>query len=261
MSEQIRYVAIGDSFTEGVGDILPGGSFRGDLVRGWADRAAEGLATVTGEPILYANLAVRGKLLKPIIDEQLDHALSLKPTIISLNGGGNDMLRPGTDLEWVTKVTVDALQRITDAGVKPLLLSGANPTNFIPGGKKVREKGEALTASIGAFAASQNIQFVNNWADKVLWSRQYWDEDRLHLGPVGHTRVASNVLQTLGFEVPADWQIYAEPQPKPGAKSNSRYVYKHVLPWIGRRLTGRSSGDGRAGKHLDWVEVQPVAPH
>ena len=87
--DSVRYVAIGDSFTEGVGDELPDGS-----VRGWADLVAKGWADGTGRPIEYANLAIRGKLIWPIVDEQLERALALRPTHGSFNGGGNDMLRP-----------------------------------------------------------------------------------------------------------------------------------------------------------------------
>ena len=79
----IRYIAIGDSFTEGVGDEQPDGS-----VRGWADLVAQGLANATGQPVQYANLAIRGRLLAPIIEEQLEPALALRPTLITFNGGG-----------------------------------------------------------------------------------------------------------------------------------------------------------------------------
>src|SRR5690606_5055228 len=103
----IRYVAIGDSFTEGVGDEQPDGS-----IRGWADLVAQGLADATGEPVQYANLAIRGRLLARILAEQLEPAIDLRPTLISLNGGGNDMLRPGTDMPWIIGETERALRRI-----------------------------------------------------------------------------------------------------------------------------------------------------
>ena len=85
----VRFVAIGDSFTEGVGDELPDGR-----VRGWADIAAQGWADASAEPVEYANLAIRGRLVWPILEEQLEPALALRPTHLSFNGGGNDMLRP-----------------------------------------------------------------------------------------------------------------------------------------------------------------------
>ena len=115
-------MAIGDSFTEGVGDEGPNGE-----PRGWADRVAAGLASALGRPIDYANLAVRGRLLEPIVHGQLDEALALepKPTLLSLNGGGNDMMRPGTDLDRLIELTAEAVQRCADADVPLLLLSGA----------------------------------------------------------------------------------------------------------------------------------------
>ena len=129
----IRYVAIGDSFTEGVGDEQPDGS-----VRGWADLVAQGLANATGQPVQYANLAIRGRLLAPIIEEQLEPALALRPTLITFNGGGNDMLRPGTDMPWVIKQTERAMRRILETDTEPLLLAGANPTIGLPRGSAVR---------------------------------------------------------------------------------------------------------------------------
>lgn len=248
----IRYVAIGDSFTEGVGDEQPGGA-----VRGWADLVAQGLADATGEPVEYANLAIRGRLLGPIIAEQLEPALALGPTIISFNGGGNDMLRPGTDIPWIMGETERALRRISEAGVEPLLLAGANPTGGLPSGGKVQKKGDELTASAGALANELGIRFSNNWSDPTLAASQYWSLDRLHLAPVGHHRVASNVLRTLGHAHPADWVIDADPIPAPGMREQLKYTREHVLPWIGRRLTGRSSGDGRTAKHPQFVVVEP----
>ncbi len=89
-----RYVAMGDSLTEGLVDPYPDGS-----PRGWADRFAGHLAAAAGEPLQYANLAIRGRLLRPIIAEQLEPALALKPDVVSLWGGGNDIMRPRVDVD------------------------------------------------------------------------------------------------------------------------------------------------------------------
>ena len=254
--EEIRYVALGDSFTEGVGDEMPDGS-----VRGWADLVAQGLADETGRPVRYANLAIRGRLLAPIIAEQLVPALDLSPasTLISFNGGGNDMLRPGTDIEWIAAETEGALRRIQEAGVEPLLLAGANPTAGLPGGARVKVKGDALVVAAAGIAERLGIRYVDNWSDPVLTGRQFWSHDRLHLGPVGHHRVAANVLRGLGYEPPADWALDADPLPRPSTREQLRYTREHVLPWLQRRLTGRSSGDGRTAKYPDWVRIEPRA--
>ena len=248
----IRYVAIGDSFTEGVGDEQPDGS-----VRGWADLVAQGLADATGEPVEYANLAIRGRLLGPIIAEQLEPAIALGPTVLSFNGGGNDMLRPRTDLASIIAATEGALSRIQAAGIEPLLLAGANPTGGLPSGGSVSKKGSELTRAAGASAARLGIRFSNNWDDEELAGSQYWSLDRLHLAPVGHHRVAANVLRTLGYDAPADWVTTAAPLSRPTVGDQLRYTREHVLPWIGRRLTGRSSGDGRSAKYARFVTVTP----
>lgn len=248
----IRYVAIGDSFTEGVGDERPDGS-----VRGWADLVAQGIADATGAPIQYANLAIRGRLLGPIIAEQLAPALALAPTLVSFNGGGNDMLRPGTDLAWIAAETEGVIRRVQESGAEPILLAGANPTGGLPGGGRVRVKGEELATAAGEIAARLGARYTNNWSDPELSARQYWSHDRLHLAPVGHHRVAANVLRTLGYPVPEDWVIEAAAVPAPSARDQLRYTREHVVPWVQRRLTGRSSGDGRAPKYGDWAWVSP----
>jgi lysophospholipase L1-like esterase len=248
----IRYVAIGDSFTEGVGDELPDGA-----VRGWADLVAQGLADATGEPVQYANLAIRGRLLGHIIEHQLEPAIALAPTLISFNGGGNDMLRPSTDIPSIVARTEAALTRILEAGAEPLLLAGANPTIGIPRGDKVQAKGDELTAAAAVLSERLGVRLCDNWSDPVLARREYWSPDRLHLAPVGHRRVAANVLRTLGYAHPDDWAIDAESMLAPTRREQLRYTREYVLPWIGRRLTGRSSGDGRTAKYPEWQWVLP----
>lgn len=249
---RIRYVAIGDSFTEGVGDELPDGS-----TRGWADLVAQGIADFTGEPVQYANLAIRGKLLGPIIAEQLEPALALGPTLVSLNGGGNDVLRPKADIGRLTLDTVAALEQVRDAGATPLALSGGNPTASLPNGARFGTKGNQLVWAVLREAERRGMPVADNWNDPILARREYWSPDRLHLAAVGHRRVASNVLRALGYAPPGDWRIKAEPIPKPTRREELAYTREHVMPWVKRRLTGRSSGDGRSAKYPDWVWVKP----
>jgi len=138
----VRFVAIGDSFTEGVGDERPDGR-----VRGWADLVAQGWADAAGEPIEYANLAIRGKLIQPIVAEQLEPALALKPTHLSFNGGGNDMLRPRTSVSHVADLFSHVLARCDEEGVKLILLSGANPSAQLPLRAVIQRRGDLLSAA------------------------------------------------------------------------------------------------------------------
>src|SRR3954466_9574620 len=89
-----RYVALGDSGTEGVGDEPhPDGS-----ERGWADRLAAILAEKNPQ-LLYAHLAVRGRLTAQIHEEQLGPALALEPDLATVMAGLNDIIRPRHDLD------------------------------------------------------------------------------------------------------------------------------------------------------------------
>src|SRR5690606_12685381 len=108
----------------------------------WADLVAEGWATALGEPISYANLAIRGKLIGPIVEQQLEPALALKPTHLSFNGGGNDMLRPKTDLARLLALFTHVLRRCDEEGVTLVLLSGANPTAQLPFGHVMKRRGD-----------------------------------------------------------------------------------------------------------------------
>lgn len=250
----VRYVAIGDSFTEGVGDERPDGS-----PRGWADRVAEGLAVASGQPISYANLAIRGRLLEPIVGDQLEAALALqpKPTLLSLNGGGNDMMRPGTDLDRLIRLSEQAIRRCAEAEVPLLLLSGADPSERLPMGGKIRHRGELLTAALAELVTrSGGVTFVDAFHDTTLRRAEYWSPDRLHLAPAGHARVAALVLSALGRPVPAGNPPSAAANR--GLGLEARYYQQHVLPWVVRRLRRRSSGDGREAKHPDWVSIPPA---
>jgi lysophospholipase L1-like esterase len=250
----VRYVAIGDSFTEGVGDELDDGG-----PRGWADLVAAGLAAHhRPAEVWYANLAIRGRLLEPIVHEQLDAALALDPapTILTLNGGGNDMMRPGADVARLSALTAEAVDRCQEAGVTPVLLAGADPSARLPFGRTLHRRAAELTDAAAEIARARGALFVNVFADTEIREPRHWSEDRLHLNSLGHHRAASLVLTALGIEVleslPADAALT-----RSGRLADAGYYWRHVRPWVTRRLTGRSSGDGRDAKHQTWALVPP----
>ena len=249
----VRYVAIGDSFTEGVGDDLPDGR-----VRGWADIAAQGWADASGDVVEYANLAIRGKLGWPIVREQLESALALKPTHLSFNGGGNDMLRPRTSIAHIADAFTHVLRRCDEEGVQMLLISGANPSAQLPLSPLIQRRGDLLSEAVVArFADRPDVVRALNWPDRELSAPSYWAEDRLHMNARGHHRVAARVLSALGFEAPGEWWSLPE-LPAAVRPSASAYYRDHLGPWVRRRLTGTSSGDGREPKHPDWVRLEPT---
>lgn len=246
------YVAIGDSFTEGVGDDRPDGG-----ARGWADFVALGLASTTSEEVRYANLAIRGRKLGPLLAEQLRPAIELAPELLSLNGGGNDIMRPRVSIESVAAQLDAAVGTARQAGIHVLLLSGANPSRNLPLGTLLRKRGEQLAVAVRAHLPRDGVTFVDNWADATLEDIRYWSADKLHLNALGHARVAANVLAALGVPVPSEWGVEEVASAPAGgrARNTAAYYRTFVLPWIGRRLTGRSSGDGRLPKS---ATLQPV---
>jgi lysophospholipase L1-like esterase len=248
----VRFVAIGDSFSEGVGDELPDGT-----VRGWADLVARGWADSRGETIQYANFAIRGKLVWPIVEEQLEAALALKPTHLSFNGGGNDMLRPRASISRIADAFTRVLWRCDDEGVRLILLSGANPSAQLPLGRIVQRRGDLLSAAvIQRVADREDVIRALNWRDSELSGPGYWSDDRLHMNSRGHHRVAARVLAALGERVPEGW--WSLPELPPAAQLTRReYAREHLGPWVQRRLTGTSSGDSRTPKHPTWIDVHP----
>lgn len=253
MTTAIRFVSIGDSFTEGVGDDLADGR-----VRGWADLVASGWAAARGEAISYANLAIRGRLIWQIVDEQLEPALALKPTHLSFVGGGNDMLRPGRKVGQVADAFSKVLERCRDAGVTPIMHTGANPSARLPLSRFLQRRGTELSDIVAQrFAGRDDIISALHWSDQELAGARYWSEDRLHMNTWGHHRVAARVLSALGVEPPAGWWSPPAHVHVP-MLSQATYYWSHALPWIHRRLTGRSSGDGRVPKFGEWTRVEPM---
>jgi len=245
------YAAIGDSFSEGMGDERADGT-----LRGWTDLVAAGLAYAASGTIGYANLAIRGRLLAPIVEQQLPAALALAPQLLTINGGGNDILRPRVSIDSVADRLVDAALTANAAGIRTVVVSGGNPTRYIPFGASFHRRGDALAVAVRSRLEGTEVQFVDNWFDERLPELTYWSIDRLHLNARGHAIAAANVLAALAVPIAG---APASPAADPAADINdneadlqrprtAEYWRRYVLPWIGRRLTGRSSGDHRQAK-------------
>lgn len=251
------YVAIGDSFTEGLGDEYPDGA-----PRGWTDRLAEALARHhrrgdddRTDPFRYANLAIRGRKLEPLLQEQLDVAIDMKPDLISLNGGGNDMLRPGFGLDRADDLLHEAVEKIRRANIRVLLLAGPDPSLHLPLGSIFHRRGSEFVELSSQWAVAMGgVMYCDNFNDERIKTPEYWSRDGLHLGPAGHMQVAINCLDTMGLSAPADWDVTDLLQDPPYDYRSMAYYAEFVAPWVKRRLTGRSSGDGRSAKR---AELEP----
>ncbi|MER7348814.1 SGNH/GDSL hydrolase family protein [Streptomyces aurantiacus] len=255
-------VAVGDSFTEGMSDLLPDGSYRG-----WADVLAERLAART-PGFRYANLAVRGKLIGQIAEEQAPMAAALGADVITLVGGLNDTLRPKCDMGRVRGLLEQAVETLAPACKQLVLMR--SPGRQGPVLERFRPRMEELFGYVDDLAARHGAVVVDLYGAAALGDQRLWDVDRLHLTAEGHRRVAEAVWQTLGHAAQDDWRtpMPASARPAWAARrvSDVRFARQHLGPWIGRRLTGRSSGDGRTGAHVDpvtgrafWVTPEDAA--
>lgn len=248
------YAAVGDSFTEGVGDPGPDGAFVG-----WADRLAVLLDDRTPEhSFRYANLAVRGKLLDQIVEDQLPRAVELAPDLVTFAAGGNDIIRPGTDPDDVAERFEKAVARLTSA-VGTVMVTTGFDTRDVPVLKHLRGKIATYNGHVRAVADRYGCPVLDLWSLKTVQDRRAWDDDRLHLSPEGHTRVALRAGQTLGVEVPADPDQPWPAQPPRGTlevrRDDIHWAREFLVPWIGRRLRGESSGDHVAAKRPDLLPL------
>ena len=247
-----RFVAIGDSWTEGVGDPDP---TRPNGVRGWADRVAEVLATRTDD-FGYANFAIRGKRVHEIIGEQLEPALALGPDLLTLQGAGNDILRTKVDLDALVASIDDAVARANDAGALVALFTH---------GSAASGPFAALRGRIAIFnellrevADTRHAVLVDNWRITEASDRRLWDVDKVHLSPLGHHRAALEVLHALGID--HDLPPFELPAVDPASRrdllrADLEWARVFVGPWMYRRLTGRSTGDGFGPKRPELASI------
>lgn len=247
-----RYVAIGDSFTEGMSDPDPQ---HPDAYVGWADRLAlrlDAVAEAEHLPFGYANLAVRGRTLSDVVGPQLDAALTMSPDLVSMVGGGNDLLRPSVDLDGLAARIEDAVVRLRSAGADVLL---ATPTDTRDAGlfRALRGRHAVHSANIFTIAQRHGCHVLNLWGMTALRDWRMWAEDRIHLTTEGHERVAMAALAALGHHTEvARWATPLPPADRPTRadqlRGHAEWVRTHAAPWVERRVRGRSSGDDRDAK-------------
>lgn len=247
-----RYVAIGDSFTEGMVDPDPRSD---DVYLGWADRLAAALAArsrTAGDEFGYANLAVRGRLLADVVGPQLTAALDLHPDLVSMVGGGNDILRPKADLDAIADDLEAAVTTLRERGIDVLLATTADPGEA-PLLRHVRPRCAVHNANVWGIAQRQGAYVLDLWSMRSLRDARMFGTDRLHLSTEGHKRVAAQAFWTLVDRTSE--RAWDEPLPpadplsrRESIAANATWARDYVGPWVQRRLRGASSGDNISAK-------------
>ncbi len=253
-----RYVALGDSFTEGVGDP---DDRRPNGVRGWADRVAEVMAA-HDPSFQYANLAIRGRKMRQVLDEQVEPALAMQPDLVSAYAGGNDILRPRVDIDAVVASYAEGLRRLHSAGAHLVLFTGFD-LGWAPMFGRLRGRVAVYNELVRELADETGATVVDFWRLREYRDPRMWDIDRIHMSSTGHQHMAVAVLDALGV----GHSVSLDPLPdlpeltrKERREADVAWARAHAAPWVQRRLTGRSSGDGLEPRVPALAAVGPGGP-
>jgi lysophospholipase L1-like esterase len=249
-----RYVAIGDSTSEGMDDPDGKGGYRG-----WANRLAERIAAQQGS-LLYANLAIRGRSARQIREEQLAPALAMKPDLSTVVAGMNDVIGRRFDAKAFAQDLIAMQGPLVDQGAAVLTFTLPDLRPVMPlahlFGSRVGDLNDAIRhacATTGAILCDVALYPVAS--DPRLWS-----DDRLHANSLGHARIADALAYHLGL--PGTDESWKEPLPSPPrttvldvGRAEVAWMRRHLLPWVWRHLQGKSSGDGRRAKRPELLPM------
>ncbi|MCS7481952.1 SGNH/GDSL hydrolase family protein [Umezawaea endophytica] len=252
----LRYVALGDSQTEGMNDGDDTGGYRG-----WADRLAEQLAAADPR-VRYANLAVRGRTAHQVRAEQLPVALDLRPDLATVMIGMNDLLRPRFHATSVARHHEHIFEALTGQGAHVVTFRFPDPGLLVPAARWLTRRTHELNARVREAADRHGATVVDLFAHPVCTDPRLWSADRLHLNALGHSVLAAAVAHALdlpGSDVA--WSNPLDPLERPTswrrAGTELRWATGFVGPWLVRRAFGRSSSDGRTAKRPVLTPVGP----
>lgn len=261
-----RFVALGDSSTEGLDDPYPGGRIGHEVYRGWADRLADRLARINTE-LEYANLAIRGRRMAGIEQTQLQPALEMEPDLASVVGGVNDLLRPKVDLDEVAQRMERIQAALIAKGATVLGMTMPDLASSTRVARLVSDRLQIHNQNMRDVAARTGAIVIDLARELAVYDPRGWSSDRLHASPYGHEMIsvsaaralgvpgAEQQLETLRSNVP---EISKRP-PVQAAADEALWVWTHLRPWIGRRIRGTSSGDGVAPKRPSMERFVSVA--
>ncbi|OZD04261.1 lysophospholipase [Rhodococcus sp. 06-235-1A] len=251
---QLRYVALGDSQTEGLND----GDDRAGF-RGWADRLSEHMAE-SDDTVVYANLAVRGRKAAEVRAEQLPAAVALRPTVASVAAGVNDILRPHFDAHTVAGELGAMFGALRAVDCTVITMTFPRLAHPVPGRAIIAKRMTELNAEIRMAADEFGVIVIDLEKHDVASDPRLWSWDRLHLNETGHARLAAAAAFALGLPGATDaWDRPLAPLGRPHLVSRVRgdlnWAGMFLAPWLTRRVRRRSSGDSRTAKRPQLLSV------
>jgi len=242
-----RYVAIGDSQTEGLWD---GDDSVGVL--GFADRLAATLDALH-PGLQYANLAIRGRRIRDVLDDQLPRALAMRPDLITVCVGMNDITRPGLLFDRAM-ADLDLLHdRLAESGATVVTTTFPDIARIVPIGRILSSRMLRTNEAIVTAADRYGFKLVDLYSAPSMTQPDTWSDDRVHGSPKGHMLFAAAAAEAL--DLPGSNHDWAQPGPtatdpsiRQRAHSQLLWTKNMLAPWLWHHAQGKSSGDGRAPK-------------
>lgn len=254
--EYHRFVALGDSQTEGLND---GDDRTG--VRGWADRFAERLAETTSPGLTYANLAVRGCRARHVLDEQLPAALALEPDLASVVVGMNDLLRHDYDLEAVVAQVEQTFAALRATGCRVLTTSFPDVALMLPVMGWLRPREVELNDRLAEAAARHDVDVLDLFTIGLTADPAMWSHDRIHGSSLGHERIAAGMCELMGL--PGSDHTWVEPTSATAGRwhvvrRDAWWLVTFMVPFLTRQLRGRGPMADQVAKRPELLPVLPV---
>ncbi|WP_141933169.1 glycosyltransferase [Microbacterium sp. SLBN-146] len=249
-----KYVALGDSLTEGLCDTsrMPGGAYRG-----WADRLAQLLAhdDAAGAELRYANLAVRSRRIRDLTRDQVPRALALKPDLVSLFMGANDLVAGRADPVALAAEFEESVRRLRACDIDVLVV-----TPFLPHRLSARifaTRFAIYASELRRIAAAHRAFLLDLEAHPAIGKLDMWADDKVHLRSRGHRFLAYRAADALGVpDAEALGGLDAALHADDDTPVSGGWLTRDALPWVWRRVRGRTAGDGLVAKHDDYVLIR-----
>lgn len=252
-----RYVAVGDSLTEGLCDEsrMPAGEYRG-----WADRLALllALASPDAEPVSYANVAVRSRKVADAVEVQLPFAVEHGADLVSVLVGANDLVGPRADAAGLAARLGEAIGAVRSGGADVLLVTPFMPRR--PASRLFASRFERFADRLAEIADEHGALLLDVRSRPDLVDRTMWAADRVHLNSAGHRALAYAAARVLGVpdatELGAlERAVHDEDRADDRYVGDAEWLARHAAPWVLRRLRGRTAGDGRDPKRPELAPV------
>ncbi|TFV57357.1 SGNH/GDSL hydrolase family protein [Mycobacterium sp. PS03-16] len=250
-----RYVALGDSQTEGLWDTGSDGT-----LIGFADRLAARLDELY-PGLAYANLAVRGRRIADVLHDQLPHALAMQPDLVTICVGMNDATRPGRLFGKALADLDEVYARLGDSGATVVTTTFPDIAAILPVGRvlapRVREINEVITNA----SERHGFRLVDLFGAESMRQPDTWSSDRVHGSPRGHELFALAAAEALGLPGSNHGWAAASAsaaQPSLQASMYSQVLWTHNMlrPWVWRHMRGLATGHGQ---HARRPFLTPVA--